>query len=90
MTSRLKDPDIARLFENTFPNTLGTFLGIPVQWTLHILRYASLDTTIKYFNAVSSAERNGDLAEAEPHPLDRKPGVYHHWSKCSLIPFRCI
>ncbi|PCH41442.1 glycoside hydrolase family 125 protein [Wolfiporia cocos MD-104 SS10] len=24
MTSRLKDPDIARLFENTFPNTLDT------------------------------------------------------------------
>ena len=26
MTSRLKDPDIARLFENTFPNTLGKLL----------------------------------------------------------------
>lgn len=24
MKSLLKDPDIARLFENTFPNTLGT------------------------------------------------------------------
>lgn len=23
MKSRLKDPDLARLFENTFPNTLG-------------------------------------------------------------------
>ena len=23
MKARLKDPDIARLFENTFPNTLG-------------------------------------------------------------------
>lgn len=23
MTSRMKDPDLARLFENTFPNTLG-------------------------------------------------------------------
>lgn len=26
MKSRLKDPDIARLFENTFPNTLGMFI----------------------------------------------------------------
>ncbi|KAF8161946.1 Six-hairpin glycosidase-like protein [Mycena galopus ATCC 62051] len=34
MTSRIKDPDLARLFENTFPNTL--------------------DTTVKYFNAVRS------------------------------------
>lgn len=25
MTSRLKDPDLARLFENTYPNTLGEF-----------------------------------------------------------------
>lgn len=24
MNSRLKDPDLARLFENTFPNTLDT------------------------------------------------------------------
>jgi meiotically up-regulated gene 157 (Mug157) protein len=23
MTSRIKNPDLARLFENTFPNTLG-------------------------------------------------------------------
>lgn len=23
MKARLKDPDLARLFENTFPNTLG-------------------------------------------------------------------
>lgn len=34
MKSRLKDPDIARLFENTFPNTLGDFSPHP---------YASLD-----------------------------------------------
>lgn len=26
MKARLKDPDLARLFENTFPNTLGEFL----------------------------------------------------------------
>ena len=35
MNARLRDPDLARLFENTFPNTL--------------------DTTVKYFNAVSHA-----------------------------------
>ncbi|KAF9076389.1 Six-hairpin glycosidase-like protein [Rhodocollybia butyracea] len=33
ITVRMKDPDVARLFENAFPNTL--------------------DTTVKYFNAVS-------------------------------------
>ncbi len=27
MKSRLKDPDLARLFENTFPNTLGAYLS---------------------------------------------------------------
>ena len=26
MKARLKDPDLARLFENTFPNTLGELL----------------------------------------------------------------
>jgi meiotically up-regulated gene 157 (Mug157) protein len=26
MKARLKDPDVARLFENTFPNTLDTTL----------------------------------------------------------------
>lgn len=60
MTSRLKDPDIARLFENTFPNTLGAFPGMSVQWAFHIPKFVPSDTTIKYFNAVSSEECNGD------------------------------
>ena len=52
MKARLKDPDLARLFENTFPNTLGM--------TSHFLTVDNIklqsfsDTTVKYFNAVSS------------------------------------
>jgi len=28
LDGRMKDPDLARLFENTFPNTLGEFFVI--------------------------------------------------------------
>lgn len=48
MKSRLKDPDIARLFENTFPNTLGTY---PSCFTLDTHEIVA-DTTVKYYNEV--------------------------------------
>lgn len=48
MKSRLKDPDIARLFENTFPNTLGTYLVAATTDTHETLA----DTTVKYYNEV--------------------------------------
>ena len=60
MKARLKDPDIARLFENTFPNTLGK--NSSTYWSrsaFSIIRSSpsSLDTTVKYFNAVRVATR---------------------------------
>ena len=50
MKARLKDPDLARLFENTFPNTLGEFV-----WCMRLCNFLTpfLDTTVKYFNEVS-------------------------------------
>lgn len=49
MKSLLKDPDIARLFENTFPNTLGwNLIVVPSDITLII----PPDTTVKYFSKV--------------------------------------
>jgi meiotically up-regulated gene 157 (Mug157) protein len=48
MKSRLKDPDIARLFENTFPNTLGTYPSCFTMDTHEIVA----DTTVKYYNEV--------------------------------------
>lgn len=36
MKSRLKDPDLARLFENTFPNTLGAYSSMErVSWSIY-------------------------------------------------------
>jgi hypothetical protein len=48
MKSRLKDPDIARLFENTFPNTLGTYPSCCTMDTHETVA----DTTVKYYNEV--------------------------------------
>ena len=50
MKARLKDPDLARLFENTIPNTLGEFV-----WCMRLCSFLKLflDTTVKYFNEVS-------------------------------------
>ena len=46
MKARLKDPDLARLFENTFPNTLGESSS-PYHWqNAHV----SSDTTVRYYN----------------------------------------
>ena len=60
MKARLKDPDIARLFENTFPNTLGK--NSSPHWSRSVFSIirsspSSLDTTVKYFNAVRVATR---------------------------------
>jgi len=52
MKSLLKDPDIARLFENTFPNTLGKlFASIHSKVADFITNH--VDTTVKYFSEVS-------------------------------------
>lgn len=46
MRARLQDPDLARLFENTFPNTLGAYSTAvdPVSSN------SGVDTTVKYFD----------------------------------------
>ncbi|KAL1693807.1 Six-hairpin glycosidase-like protein [Schizophyllum commune] len=46
MKQLIKDPDLARLFENTFPNTM-------VSSRVEMLMFWP-DTTVRYFNAVSS------------------------------------
>jgi hypothetical protein len=48
MKSQLKDPDLARLFENTFPNTLGMALDK----FLLLVANSETDTTVKYYNQV--------------------------------------
>lgn len=52
MKARLKDPDIARLFENTFPNTLGECRLHMQQPGLLGVERELQDTTVKYFNKV--------------------------------------
>lgn len=50
MKSLLKDPDLARLFENTFPNTLGKE-PMDNGFTL-FHKFVGADTTVKYFSEV--------------------------------------
>ena len=50
MTRRMRDTDLARLFENTFPNTLGEC----VHYHVPILLLTRVpDTTIRYFDRAS-------------------------------------
>lgn len=50
MTRRMRDRDLARLFENTFPNTLG---GCVHHFVPILLLMRVLDTTIRYFDHAS-------------------------------------
>lgn len=64
MKARLKDPDLARLFENTFPNTLGQPCRMDYSGLVFVkLTRILTDTTVKYFNAVSN------LSKRHPHVL---------------------
>ena len=82
MTARLKDPDIARLFENSFPNTLGMHPPCPSVSTLTLNN--GLDTTVKYFNEVYKV--NSWCEEAlMTIAVDGKPCVHHYWGKGVLL-----
>ncbi|THG98569.1 hypothetical protein EW026_g3652 [Hermanssonia centrifuga] len=64
MKARLKDPDLARLFENTFPNTLGLRFK-PYQCAF--LSSLDADTTVKYFNADITAQWLRDTGNQFAH-----------------------
>ena len=86
MKGRLKDPDIARLFENTFPNTLGK--NSSTHWSRSVFSIirsspSSLDTTVKYFNAVRIATRFYLLSSIIIELIDASDWEY------SIYHYRC-
>ncbi len=80
MKSRLKDPDLARMFENTFPNTLGPSLC--ALYPFQRRAYVRKDTTVRYYNEVglpfifSLCARMISLE-------DREFGLHHNWGSSS-------
>lgn len=76
---RMRDQDLARLFENTFPNTLGEYFVTREQRGSDNI-YA--DTTVKYYNKVGIS-----LPVCFPGLMCCKDGkrcVYHH--RGTLVP----